>query len=135
MEVGIVRNQVNCPHCGLPAAEYLTSDHTNESATLTVKHPEDGRVCSGRRFALDIHIFENTATAEREPGRHRWGPESFWATLCDLRIFPWTVCGYSFALYLRGPLATGSLKCLYGSVLPQRRSELTVFTIPAGPMA
>jgi len=51
----------------------MTSDHTNESATLTVKHQEDGRVCTGRLSALDIHIFENTATAEREPRRHRWG--------------------------------------------------------------
>jgi hypothetical protein len=42
IEVRIVRNRVSCPHCGLPAAEYLTSDHTNESAILTVKNHQDG---------------------------------------------------------------------------------------------
>jgi hypothetical protein len=59
-----VKNQVNCPCCGLAAAGYMTSNHTNESAVLTVSHQESIPACTARLLSLDIHIFENMTGAE-----------------------------------------------------------------------
>jgi hypothetical protein len=122
IEVRIVRNQVNCPHCGLPAAEYLTSDHTNESATLTVKHQEDGRVCTGRLSLLTSTFSRIRRRPSESQDDIDEAPSHSGPRCAIFELSRATVCGYGFAMYLRG-LATGSPECLYGSLLPELRSE------------